>query len=128
VSVGEIIIIAVVVLTLLAVGGAIAQRRRLEASGDRFAAHLDDANSDLAAAHAHDRGWEPATLEAAARAVIAEQPDAAPVHALTLVQVVDPPGKQEDRAIFRARLSDQRELLLTMARRDDVWYAVAIEG
>ena len=127
-SVVEVLLIVAIVLALLAVGGAIAQRRRMEATGDSFAAHLEDANVDLAAAHAQDRGWEPATLEGDARAAIAEQRRGAPIAALTLIQVIDPPGTQEDRAVFRARLTDETELLLTMARRDDSWYAVGLEG
>lgn len=124
----EIFGIVLLVLVGLAVGGAIAQRRRLEATGDRFAAHLDDANVGLAAAHAQDRGWEPRRLEDAARAAIAEQRRDAQVSDLTLVQVVDPPGTQEDRAVFRAQLADGLELLLTMARRDGEWYAERLEG
>jgi hypothetical protein len=124
----QILLIVVIVLVLLAVGGAIAQRRRLEATGDRFAAHLDDSNVGLAAAHAEDRGWEPRALEEAARAAIAERRGGAQVSDLTLIQVVDPPGTRDDRAVFRAHMPDGMELLLTMARSDGDWYAEQLQG
>ncbi len=62
------LIIVLVVLLVLAVGGAIAARRRMAARAERFERSLAQVNQDLAAAHAEDRGWEPDTLEAAARA------------------------------------------------------------
>ena len=52
---------------MLAVGGAIAARRRLAPDEERFEADLHRVNRDLAAAHAEDRGWERGALEASAR-------------------------------------------------------------
>jgi hypothetical protein len=128
VSVLDLLLIVIIVLVLLAAGGAIAQRRRLDATGDSFAAHVDDANVRLAAAHAHDRGWDPQALDDAARAAIAQQRGTTEMSDLTLVQIIDPPGIHEDRAVFRAHLADGAELLLTMARRDGAWYAERMEG
>src|SRR5215212_2112242 len=96
----EIIVIAVVAFFgLLALGGAIAGRRRREATEPRFQEHIAQANRDLAAAHAADRGWEPARIEAAARAVFAQQHPGAEIADLALVQVIDPPGTDDDRAV-----------------------------
>ncbi len=72
------LIVGLVLLLLiaLAVGGAIAQRRRMEADQGGFETHLDRANVDLASAHAEDKGWDPEALERAVRdALAAEHPD-----------------------------------------------------
>src|SRR5688500_2197031 len=121
-----IILIVVAVLLLLAVGGALAQRRRLQASRGRFREHLEEANLDLAAAHAGDKGWEPGTLEQAARRAIAEEAGAQSA-TLTLVQVVDRPGTEDDRAVFRVELPEGRQRTLTMARHDGGWVSLGLD-
>ena len=120
--------IVVAVLVLLAVGGAIAARRRLEATSAGFTDHLERANVDLATAHAADRGWHPESLERAAAAALREhQPDAR-VESLTLIEVVDRPGVDEDVARYRARVAGGTELLITMVRHDGNWAAERIES
>jgi hypothetical protein len=105
---------------LLAVGGAIARNRQLERTRSRFDTHLAQVNEDLAAAHAEDRGWAPDTLDAAARkALAAERPDTEQAE-LTLGQIVDLPGTDEDKAVFRVEAGD-REERLTLGRRDGEW-------
>jgi hypothetical protein len=116
------LIIVIVVFVVLAVGGAIAARRRLAANEDRFEASLKQVNRDLAAARAEDRGWERSVLEDAARRAYAERHDGADPPGLELVQVVDRPGTEEDKAIFRA--GDKR---LTLGRRDGAWELEALE-
>ena len=123
-----ILIIVVAVLVLLAVGGAIAARRRLEASSAGFTDHLDHANVELASAHAADRGWDPDALERAAAAGLREQHPEVEVESLTLVEVVDRPGVDEDVARYRARVSGGTELLITMVRHGGRWAAERIEG
>jgi hypothetical protein len=114
------LIIVIVVLALLAIGGYFATKRRLERTRPAFEARLAKANQDLAAALAEDRGWHPERLEEAARAAWAQQrPDDEP-EAVTLYEVLDRPGKQEDKAVFQFRCCD-REHLLTLGRRDDEW-------
>ena len=114
------LIIVIVVLLLLAVGGYFATRRRLERTRPAFEARLAKVNEDLAAALAEDRGWHPDRLEEAARAAWAQQrPDEEP-EAVRLYEVLDRPGKQEDKAVFQFR-SGGRNHLLTLGRSDDEW-------
>ena len=118
------LVIVLIVLALLAIGGAIAARRRLAATSEHFEAHLQQVNRDLAAARAEDRGWERSALEQAARdAYAAERGGAAPA-GLELVQVVDRPGTDEDKAVFRV---DQGRERLTLGRRDGEWVLEALE-
>ncbi|CAA9518064.1 MAG: hypothetical protein AVDCRST_MAG69-2892 [uncultured Solirubrobacteraceae bacterium] len=123
-----IIGLVLLILVALAVGGAIAQRRRMEETRAGFEAHLDRANLDLASAHAKDKGWDPQALEQAVRAALAaERPDLT-VTTLTLVQVVDRPGMGDDEAHYRVGAQDRGELLVTMVRRGDGWMAQRIES
>jgi hypothetical protein len=116
-----IVIVAFVALVvILAVGGAYARRRQLEASRGRFDTHLAQINEDLAAAHAQDRGWARDALEAAARAAYATERGGAEPDDLTLVQIVDRPGTDDDRAVFRVA-SGEREERLTLGRRSGEW-------
>ena len=91
----------VLLVVVLAVGGAIARKRQLERTRGRFDAHLAQVNHDLAAAHAQDRGWAREALDAAARPPgrRARRRRAEPA-SLTLVQIVDRPGTDEDKAVF----------------------------
>jgi hypothetical protein len=94
----------VALVILLAVGGIIGRRRQLAATQDRFEA-----------SHAQDRGWAREGLEAAARAAYAEQRGSEPSE-LTLVQIVDRPGTDEDKAVFA--IGGER---LTLGRARGEW-------
>jgi membrane protein implicated in regulation of membrane protease activity len=123
-STWEIVVVAVVlVLALLAAGGAYARRRQLEATQGRFDANLEQVNRDLAVAHAEDRGWERSTLEDAARRAYAGERDGAEPGEIVLTQVVDRPGTDDDKAVFRVG-ADER---LTLGRRDGEWVLEALE-
>ena len=113
----EIVIAVFVLLVIvLAVGGVIGRRRQLAASRPRFDTNLAQVNEDLAAAHAEDRGWARDGLEQAAREAWAAQRPGSDPAALTLVQIVDRPGTDEDKAVFAS--GDER---LTLGRRDGAW-------
>jgi hypothetical protein len=83
---------------------------------------LRAADRALAAAHAEDKGWERTGLENAARAVFAQTYGDEELRELHLVQVVDNPGTDEDRAVFRA-VTDSGERSLVLGRRDGAWVA-----
>jgi hypothetical protein len=114
------LIIVLVVLLLLAIGGYFANKRRLVRTRPAFDKRLAQVNRDHAAALAEDRGWHPERLEAAARAAWAEQRPGEEPEAVTLYEVLDRPGKREDKAIYRFR-SGGREHLLTLGRSEDEW-------
>ena len=111
-----LIVIAVVVLLLFA-GGYVANARRRDAERAALHARAQEADRNLAAAHAEDKGWERGTLEEAARRAFAERHGVQP-RELRLVQVVDRPGTDEDEAVFHG---DGEELVL--GRRGGEWVA-----
>jgi hypothetical protein len=114
------LIILIVVLLLLAIGGAFARARQLKRSRPAFDVSLEQVNRDLAAAAAADRGWDRDTLETAARRIYAEQRGADPPE-LLLVEVIDRPGTDQDQAVFRC--GDAR---LTLGRRDGEWVSESL--
>ena len=117
----EIVIIAVVVVVLLlSAAGYYLNRRRAAATDREFHVRVAHANRDLAAAHAADNGWEPSRLEAAARRAFAERKPQDEITSLTLVQVVDPPGTADDKAVFRVEAHDHAHRL-ALGRRGDEW-------
>src|SRR4051794_9372118 len=93
--------IVIVVLTVLLIGGIIARNQQLKRSRPAFERSLTQADHALAAASAADRGWDRKRLEAAARRAYSEQYGGEP-EAITLVEVIDKPGTEEDQAIFEA--------------------------
>ena len=107
------------ILALLAAGGVIARLLQMRRTEAQFRARLEQANHDLAEAAAADRGWDRSTLEAAARRLYAAERGAEPSE-LLLVEVLDRPGTDEDRAIFQTR-GDGARHQLTLGRRGDEW-------
>jgi hypothetical protein len=110
----------VALIIVLAAGGAYARRRQLERGSERFEQHLARVNEELAAAHAVDRGWAREGLEAAARAAYAAERGGAEPEELTLVQVIDRPGTDDDKAVFRIPAGG-REERLTLGREGGEW-------
>ncbi len=110
------------VIVLLALLGMVANARARARDEDRLRAQVESANRALASAHAEDKGWERSTLEAAARAAHDARNPGMPATELTLVQVVDLPGVDEDEAVFRV-VSAAGESRLTLSRRGGEWHA-----
>jgi len=123
-----VVIVVIAVLALLAVGGAVAVRRRLAATKAQFDAVLEQANRDLAEAHAADKGWDPGRLEGAARRVFGDAHPDAQIADIKLVQVVDKPGTDEDAAVFHCAAGDGSIHTVALARRGDDWVADEREG
>jgi len=120
------LLIVLVVLVVLVVGGIVARQRQLARTEDRFAINLSKVNEELAAAHAQDRGWEPGALEAAAREVYRQQRPGVEPREIVLVQIVDRPGTDDDKAMFRFR-GEGRDELLTLGRQDGRWVFEGLE-
>ncbi len=116
------LIIVIVIFLVLIVGGAIARSRQLARSRPAFDAHLEQVNRDLAAAAAQDRGWDRATLEDAARRVYAGETGREPAD-LELIEVLDKPGTDEDKAVFRVGDGER----LTLGRRDGEWVHESVQ-
>ena len=112
-----VILIFVVLVVLLFIGGYVANSRRRES--DRAALHAQArlADEHLALARAADKGWERTGLEGAARAAYLERFGHEPKQ-LMLVQVVDRPGTDEDKAVF-----DCDGERVVMGRRGGEWVA-----
>ncbi len=123
----EVIIVAVVLLViLLAIGGMFVVARRRREGEASFEASVEEVNSQLAAAHAQDKGWEPSALNAAARRAFAEQRVADEIREESLIEVIDRPGTDEDRAVFRF-VTDAGTFLLTLGRAGGEWSAVGVD-
>jgi hypothetical protein len=111
-----IVVIAVVLLVAaLFAGGYVANGRRRRSEDATLRARVQQADQHLARAHAEDKGWERAGLEAAAREAHRARRGRDPQE-LHLVQVVDKPGIEEDEAVFEA---DGERLVL--GRSGDSW-------
>jgi hypothetical protein len=121
-----IIIVAVLLVIVLAIGGMFVVARRRRAGEAGFEASLEEVNRQLAAAHAQDKGWEPSALNAAARRAFADQRVADEVREESLIAVIDRPGTDEDRAVFRF-VTDAGTFLLTLGRQGGRWAAVSVE-
>jgi type II secretory pathway pseudopilin PulG len=116
-----LIVLALLVLALVA-GGYVVVARRTDSRDQQLLEQLRQAERALAQAHAADKGWDRATLEAAARAAAAQRFSASGIRALRLVQVIDRPGTDADQAVFRVE-TDDGEHSITLGRSGGVWGA-----
>ena len=115
-----ILCVLVLLVALLSAGGYIAMSRRTKSREEELLEQLKTAERELAQAHAADKGWDRATLEAAARTVAASRFGAASVDDLQLVQVIDKPGTDADQAVFRVHTSDGVHTI-TLGRSAGIW-------
>ena len=115
------LIIVIVVLVLLIVGGIVARTQQLKRSRPAFERNLAQVERDLVAAAAADRGWDRRLLESAARRIGTEQLGSEPDE-LTLIEVLDRPGTDQDEAVFDVRAAGARHRLV-LGRRDGEWIA-----
>jgi hypothetical protein len=124
----EILLVALAAIALLlALGGGIAVSRRRRREARTFEAQVDEADRALAAAHAEDKGWEPQALEEAARQAFARERAGVEIRDMTLVQVVDPPGVEDDEAVFRFETTDGGVHHLTLRRTADGWRTTPVD-
>ena len=121
-----VLIVLGVLVLLLFVGGYIANARRREAERAALLARAREADRHLADAHAQDKGWEPAGLERSARNLFAEQRPGAEIGEQALVQVIDRPGTDEDKAVFRF-VTSEGTVYLTLGRRGGEWFAERVD-
>ena len=117
------LIIVLAVFVVLILGGIYARNRQLARSRPAFERALSRVDQDLAAAAATDRGWDRELLEAAARRISTERFGAEPEE-LTLVEVVDKPGTEEDQAVFDVSAGGSRHRVV-LGRRDGDWVAAS---
>ena len=120
------IVVFVALVALLAAGGIMLAGRRQRHREEGFDERIAAANQALAAAHAADRGWEPATVEAAARQAFAGERPGVEVREVTLVQVIDPPGTDDDKAVFQVAAADGSSATVTLGRREGQWTLVSL--
>jgi hypothetical protein len=119
VSTLEIVLIVLVVLVVVLIAGGLAVTGRRNRAGERtLRAAVLVADQALAEAHAADKGWDRAAMEAAARQAAAGGPGE--VLELHLVQVVDRPGTDEDEAVFRV-MTPGGEHDVRLGRHEGVW-------
>jgi hypothetical protein len=120
-TLGIVLIVVGVVLVLLVAGGYAAATRRATSSEGALHRELDQAERELARAHASDKGWDPAVLASAAQTAAAERFGDATVGDPLLVQVIDRPGTDADQAVFVIRTADGDEHRMTLGRDGGEW-------
>ena len=125
-TLGIILIVLGVIVVLFAIGGAVVVARRYRAQDATFGAHVEAADSALEQARALDKGWHRDTMEAVARAAVAESRPGWAYDDLHLVYVDDRPGVNEDRAHFMAVGADGQARVI-LAREGDRWIAERVE-
>jgi hypothetical protein len=119
-TLGIVLLVFAALVVVLAAGGWVAATRRARADESTLLEELGEAEQALARAHASDKGWDRALLEAAARDAAAERFGTEP-NALHLVQVIDRPGTDADQAVFHVETADGDEHRITIGRTGGVW-------
>jgi hypothetical protein len=120
-AIAIILLVLVVLLVALMAGGLVASARRSRGEEAELRTKLREADRALAVAAAEDRGWDRATLEAAARTAFAAR-SPVDVRELMLVQVLDRPGVDDDEAVFRV-VTDAGSEDIVLVRQGGAWRA-----
>lgn len=120
-TLGIVLLVVLAVVLILAIGGYMAMTRRTRAREGALQRELAHAEDALAEAHALDKGWDRATLEAAARAAAVARFGDGVVGTPQLVQVIDRPGVDADQAVFRVESPDGGEHRITLGRSGGEW-------
>jgi hypothetical protein len=115
-----VLIVLAVIMVAVFVGGLIVANRRSRSPD--YGRHVAAADQALEQARAADRGWDRATLEAAARGALTEHRPDFGYDQLHLVLVDDRPGIEEDRAHFAA-VGGDGETRVVLVRSPDGWLA-----
>jgi len=124
-TLGVVLIVLAVLVIALAAGGYRAMTQRTRGRDHELLDELQEADRALAQAHAGDKGWDRATLEAAARKVAAQQFGHGEPADLRLIQVIDKPGTDADQAVFRVQTADGTRHEIVLGRSGGVWGAAA---
>ena len=115
-----ILVVLAVLVLVLGVGGYVAMSRRTRSREGTLVEQLRQVERELAKARAADKGWDPATIQAAARVAAEQRFGASAVQSLQLVQVIDKPGTDADQAVFRVQTADG-EHAITLGRTAGIW-------
>ena len=122
-TVDIVLLVLLVIVGALAAAGYTGATRRAKAGERALLEQLQTAERGLAQAHATDKGWDRALLEAAARDAVAARFGNTPINGMQLVQVIDRPGTDADQAVFRVETGDGQEHRITLGRTGGVWGA-----
>lgn len=120
-TLGIVLLVVAVLLVVLVVGGYAAMTRRTRARDSALQRELEQAERELAQAHALDKGWDREVLAAAAQQAATARFGDATIGEPQLVQVIDLPGTDADQAVFRVETADGGEHRLTLGRSGGVW-------
>ena len=121
-AVEVVLLVLLLVVVLLIAGGLAVNARRYRAEARTLGGAVLAADQALAEAHAEDKGWDRAIMEAAARDAFTARAPREPIHELHLVQVVDRPGTEQDEAVFRV-VTPGGEQDVRLGRQDGAWVA-----
>jgi type II secretory pathway pseudopilin PulG len=119
-TVAIVLIVLGVLLLLFFIGGLLGVRARGRHQAATFTDNVRAADEALEQARAQDKGWHRETMEAVARAAIADKRPGWTYDDLQLVLVDDRPGVEEDRAHFVAMGADD-QVRVILARQADTW-------
>jgi hypothetical protein len=121
-----VLIVLGALFLIFLVGGVLGVRARARKQAPTFDENVRAADEALEQARAQDKGWHRDTMEAAARAAVAESRPDWTYDALQLVLVDDRPGTEEDRAHFLA-IGPDGQARVVLARHGDSWVSERVD-